>query len=108
MTPASATPVATASAPTSTVAGFTLVDARVSPQHAYVAGRPGWDRPSHRCARACRVRSHIYPIRGRHADRGRRIGSIGATGNARTTGCHLHLEIRSRAVPIDSKPELHA
>jgi murein DD-endopeptidase MepM/ murein hydrolase activator NlpD len=39
---------------------------------------------------------------------GQRIGSIGATGNARTIGCHLHFEIRSRATPIDPGPELHA
>jgi murein DD-endopeptidase MepM/ murein hydrolase activator NlpD len=39
---------------------------------------------------------------------GRRIGSIGATGNARTIGCHLHFEIRRNGVPIDPEPELHA
>jgi murein DD-endopeptidase MepM/ murein hydrolase activator NlpD len=39
---------------------------------------------------------------------GERIGSIGATGNARSVGCHLHFEIRSRGTPIDPKPELHA
>ncbi|HUR86252.1 MAG TPA: peptidoglycan DD-metalloendopeptidase family protein [Solirubrobacteraceae bacterium] len=38
---------------------------------------------------------------------GRRIGRVGATGNARTIGCHLHFEIRSRGVPIDPEPELH-
>ncbi|HVF78839.1 MAG TPA: peptidoglycan DD-metalloendopeptidase family protein [Solirubrobacteraceae bacterium] len=38
---------------------------------------------------------------------GRRIGSIGATGNARTIGCHLHFEIRSKGRPIDPAPELH-
>jgi murein DD-endopeptidase MepM/ murein hydrolase activator NlpD len=37
---------------------------------------------------------------------GRRIGSIGATGNARTIGCHLHFEIRSKGKPIDPAPEL--
>ena len=37
-----------------------------------------------------------------------RIGSIGATGNARTIGCHLHFEIHSRGKPIDPAPELHA
>ena len=36
------------------------------------------------------------------------IGRIGATGNARTIGCHLHFEIRRRGVPIDPAPELHA
>ncbi len=38
---------------------------------------------------------------------GQRIGSIGATGNARTIGCHLHFEIHSRGKPIDPAPELH-
>ena len=39
---------------------------------------------------------------------GQRIGRIGATGNARTIGCHLHFEIRRAGVPIDPAPELHA
>lgn len=39
---------------------------------------------------------------------GRRIGSIGATGNARTIGCHLHFEIRRRGRPIDPAPHLRA
>lgn len=39
---------------------------------------------------------------------GQRIGSVGATGNARTIGCHLHFEIHSRGRPIDPAPELHA
>ncbi|MDX6676166.1 MAG: peptidoglycan LD-endopeptidase LytH, partial [Solirubrobacteraceae bacterium] len=39
---------------------------------------------------------------------GRRIGSIGATGNARTIGCHLHFEIHRGGRPIDPEPELHA
>jgi murein DD-endopeptidase MepM/ murein hydrolase activator NlpD len=38
---------------------------------------------------------------------GQRIARVGATGNARTIGCHLHFEIRSRGVPIDPAPELH-
>jgi murein DD-endopeptidase MepM/ murein hydrolase activator NlpD len=38
---------------------------------------------------------------------GQRIGRVGATGNARTIGCHLHFEMRSRGVPIDPAPELH-
>jgi murein DD-endopeptidase MepM/ murein hydrolase activator NlpD len=44
--------------------------------------------------------------RGDRVRTGERIGSVGATGNARTIGCHLHLEIRSRGVPIDPKAEL--
>jgi murein DD-endopeptidase MepM/ murein hydrolase activator NlpD len=39
---------------------------------------------------------------------GQRIGRIGATGNARGVGCHLHFEIRSRGTPIDPAPELRA
>jgi murein DD-endopeptidase MepM/ murein hydrolase activator NlpD len=39
---------------------------------------------------------------------GERIGRVGATGNARSVGCHLHFEIRSRGRPIDPKPELYA
>ncbi len=38
---------------------------------------------------------------------GQRIGRVGATGNARTIGCHLHFEIRSRGVPVDPAPDLH-
>ncbi len=49
------------------------------------------------------------PLRkGDHVRTGGRIGRIGATGNARTIGCHLHFEIRKRGVPIDPAPELHA
>ena len=39
---------------------------------------------------------------------GQRIGSVGATGNARTIGCHLHFEIHARGRPIDPRAELHA
>jgi murein DD-endopeptidase MepM/ murein hydrolase activator NlpD len=39
---------------------------------------------------------------------GQRIGSIGATGNARTIGCHLHFELRARGRPTDPAPRLHA
>ena len=35
-------------------------------------------------------------------------GSIGATGIARTIGCHLHFEIRARGRLIDPEAELHA
>lgn len=49
------------------------------------------------------------PLRvGDHVRTGGRIGRIGATGNARTIGCHLHFEIRKQGVPIDPAPELHA
>jgi murein DD-endopeptidase MepM/ murein hydrolase activator NlpD len=56
--------------------------------------------------------SHLaQPSRFRKGDRvrtGERIGRIGATGNARTVGCHLHFEIRARGRPIDPAPHLHA
>ena len=45
---------------------------------------------------------------GDHVRTGRRVGSVGATGNARTIGCHLHFEIHSRGKPIDPAPELRA
>lgn len=35
-----------------------------------------------------------------------RLGEVGRTGNARTTPCHLHFEIRSRGVPLDPEPAL--
>lgn len=77
---------------------FELADASVSPRHAYVAGR--------------RVRIARLPRtpRWRAGDRvssGQRIGGIGATGNARAIGCHLHFEIHGAGVPIDPAPELH-
>jgi len=37
---------------------------------------------------------------------GRRVGSVGKTGNARTVGCHLHFEIHERGHPIDPEPIL--
>ncbi len=45
---------------------------------------------------------------GDHVGTGVRIGSVGATGNARSIGCQLHFELRPRGVPIDPAPELHA
>jgi murein DD-endopeptidase MepM/ murein hydrolase activator NlpD len=59
-------------------------------------------------ARAALAAATIAAAAGDRVRTGERIGSIGATGNARTTGCHLHFEIRSRGVPIDPAPELHA
>ncbi len=53
-----------------------------------------------------RRRSRLRP--GDRVLTGQRIGSVGATGNARTIGCHLHFEIRSRGRPIDPRRELHA
>jgi murein DD-endopeptidase MepM/ murein hydrolase activator NlpD len=37
---------------------------------------------------------------------GQRVGRVGATGNARTVGCHLHFEIRAHGRPIDPEPAL--
>jgi murein DD-endopeptidase MepM/ murein hydrolase activator NlpD len=37
---------------------------------------------------------------------GRRVGSVGKTGNARTVGCHLHFEIHVHGHPIDPAPAL--
>jgi len=45
---------------------------------------------------------------GDHVRTGQRIGSVGATGNARTIGCHLHFELRSRGRPTDPAPRLRA
>jgi len=46
--------------------------------------------------------------RGDRVRTGRRIGSIGDTGNARTTGCHLHFELRARdGRLLDPRPHLH-
>ncbi len=39
---------------------------------------------------------------------GRRVGSVGASGNARTVGCQLHFELRPRGAPVDPAPALHA
>jgi len=49
------------------------------------------------------------PVRvGQQVGTGQLIGRVGATGNARTIGCHLHFELRVRGRPIDPRPELHA
>ena len=37
---------------------------------------------------------------------GERVGRVGQTGNARTTPCHLHFEIRRDGRPIDPEPAL--
>lgn len=39
---------------------------------------------------------------------GRRLGSVGQTGNAASTPCHLHIEIRSRGRLLDPGPLLRA
>ncbi|MEA2125666.1 MAG: hypothetical protein QOI80_2448 [Solirubrobacteraceae bacterium] len=38
---------------------------------------------------------------------GRRLGTIGTTGNAASVGCHLHFEVRLRGTPVDPAPLLH-
>ena len=40
--------------------------------------------------------------------RRQRLGSVGATGNARSVGCHLHFELRGRGGPLDPLPRLRA
>jgi murein DD-endopeptidase MepM/ murein hydrolase activator NlpD len=46
--------------------------------------------------------------RGARVRTGERIGRVGATGNARTVGCHLHFEIHAHGRPLDPARELHA
>ena len=35
---------------------------------------------------------------------GERVGEVGKTGNARTVGCMLHIEVHVNGVPVDPKP----
>jgi murein DD-endopeptidase MepM/ murein hydrolase activator NlpD len=65
-------------------------------------------RKSHRDYWYAHLRRRPPLRRGARVRTGQRIGRVGATGNARTVGCHLHFEIRSRGRPIDPKPELRA
>jgi murein DD-endopeptidase MepM/ murein hydrolase activator NlpD len=44
--------------------------------------------------------------RGERVRTGQRLGRVGRTGNARTTPCHLHFEIRRRGRAIDPEPSL--
>jgi murein DD-endopeptidase MepM/ murein hydrolase activator NlpD len=44
--------------------------------------------------------------RGDHVYAGRRVGTVGETGNAITVGCHLHFEIHVRGRPVDPEPAL--
>jgi murein DD-endopeptidase MepM/ murein hydrolase activator NlpD len=44
--------------------------------------------------------------KGQRVWEGERVGSVGETGNAAGTGCHLHFEIHVRGIPIDPEPSL--
>lgn len=44
--------------------------------------------------------------RGERVWEGERVGSVGETGNAAGTGCHLHFEIHVNGVAIDPEPSL--
>jgi murein DD-endopeptidase MepM/ murein hydrolase activator NlpD len=45
--------------------------------------------------------------RGERIWAGEGVGAVGATGNARSVGCHLHFEIHVHGRPIDPEPALH-
>jgi murein DD-endopeptidase MepM/ murein hydrolase activator NlpD len=45
---------------------------------------------------------------GQEVRAGRRIGTVGQTGNAASTPCHLHIEIRSRGDLLDPEPLLNS
>jgi murein DD-endopeptidase MepM/ murein hydrolase activator NlpD len=59
-------------------------------------------------------RSYFYahmprPARVHEGERvweGERVGTVGETGNAVGTGCHLHFEIHVHGVAVDPEPEL--
>ena len=38
---------------------------------------------------------------------GQFVGKVGQTGNAATTPCHLHFEVRIHGRPVDPAPYLH-
>lgn len=49
------------------------------------------------------------PVRaGQKVRAGRRIGTVGQTGNAASTPCHLHIEVRSRGRLLDPEPLLNS
>lgn len=50
------------------------------------------------------LRSPAPVRRGQKVQAGRRIGSVGLTGNAAGTPCHLHIEIRTRGRLLDPEP----
>jgi murein DD-endopeptidase MepM/ murein hydrolase activator NlpD len=46
--------------------------------------------------------------KGQQVRAGRRLGTVGQTGNAASTPCHLHIEIRSRDRLLDPEPMLYS
>ena len=49
------------------------------------------------------------PVRkGQLVRAGRRLGTVGQTGNAASTPCHLHIEVRSRGRLLDPEPLLYS
>ena len=44
--------------------------------------------------------------RGERVWEGESVGSVGETGNAVGTGCHLHFEIHVQGVAVDPTPDL--
>lgn len=54
------------------------------------------------------LRSPARVERGQRIRTGQRIGDVGATGNARTIGCHLHFETHGPGGPFDPLPSLRA
>ncbi|WP_205699077.1 peptidoglycan DD-metalloendopeptidase family protein [Conexibacter sp. SYSU D00693] len=61
-----------------------------------------------RTYRYAHLRDRPLVRRGERVRTGQRIGSVGDTGNARTTGCHLHFELRVGGRLVDPRPHLHA
>lgn len=57
--------------------------------------------------RYAHLRDRPLVRRGDRVRTGQRIGRIGATGNARSVGCHLHFELRDDRRLIDPRPRLH-
>jgi peptidoglycan LD-endopeptidase LytH len=52
------------------------------------------------------LRSPARVTEGQHVRTGQRLGDVGATGNARTVGCHLHFEMHGAGGPFDPLPGL--
>jgi hypothetical protein len=52
------------------------------------------------------LRDRPRVVKGDRVRTGERIGKVGQTGNARSTPCHLHFELRAPGGPIDPEPAL--